>query len=103
MFFLPAMLSVVMVGFIWQLILSPLWGVASGALTALRLGILFRPWLGCSKHGADHAVADVGLAERRHPHDVDLRRAARYPTRSSTPPGSTAPETGGYSGAPSCP
>ena len=46
LFFLPTMLSVVVVGFIWQLILSPLWGVTSGALTAVHLGFLFRPWLG---------------------------------------------------------
>jgi raffinose/stachyose/melibiose transport system permease protein len=46
LFFLPTILSVVVVGFIWQLILSPLWGVASGALAAVHLGFLFRPWLG---------------------------------------------------------
>jgi raffinose/stachyose/melibiose transport system permease protein len=45
-FFLPTMLSVVIVGFIWQLILSPLWGVTSGILAALHLGFLFHPWLG---------------------------------------------------------
>ncbi len=39
---LPAdMLSVVMVGFAWNLILSPLWGVAEGALKAVGLGSLF--------------------------------------------------------------
>jgi raffinose/stachyose/melibiose transport system permease protein len=46
LFFLPTMLSVVVVGFIWQLILSPLWGVASGFLASVHLGFLFRPWLG---------------------------------------------------------
>jgi raffinose/stachyose/melibiose transport system permease protein len=45
-FFLPTMLSVTVVGFIWQLILSPLWGVAAGLLGHLGLGFLFRPWLG---------------------------------------------------------
>lgn len=44
--FLPTMLSVVIVGFAWSLILSPLWGVAEGALKAVGLGPLFRPWLG---------------------------------------------------------
>ena len=44
--FLPTMLSVVIVGFSWNLILSPLWGVASGALKAVGLGSLFAPWLG---------------------------------------------------------
>ena len=33
--FLPTMLSVVIVGFFWNLILSPLWGVAEGALKAV--------------------------------------------------------------------
>jgi raffinose/stachyose/melibiose transport system permease protein len=44
--FLPTMLSVVIVGFAWSLILSPLWGVAEGALKAVGLGSLFHPWLG---------------------------------------------------------
>ena len=45
-FFLPTLLSVVVVGFIWQLILSPLWGVTPDAMKALGIGDLFRPWLG---------------------------------------------------------
>jgi raffinose/stachyose/melibiose transport system permease protein len=44
--FLPTMLSVVIIGFIWQLILSPLWGIARGALAAIHLGGWFAPWLG---------------------------------------------------------
>ncbi len=40
------MLSVVIVGFSWNLILSPLWGVAEGALKAVGLGSWFAPWLG---------------------------------------------------------
>ena len=44
--FLPTMLSVVIVGFAWNLILSPLWGVAEGALKAVGLGSWFAPWLG---------------------------------------------------------
>jgi raffinose/stachyose/melibiose transport system permease protein len=44
--FLPTMLSVVIIGFIWQLILSPLWGVSEGALRAIGLQQLFQPWLG---------------------------------------------------------
>ena len=44
--FLPTMLSVVIIGFIWQLILSPLWGIAKGALVAVGLGHWFAPWLG---------------------------------------------------------
>ncbi len=44
--FMPTVLSVVIIGFIWQLILSPLWGVTPGILKALGLGGLFQPWLG---------------------------------------------------------
>lgn len=44
--FTPTMLSVVIIGFAWQLILSPLWGVAEGMMEAVGAGALFRPWLG---------------------------------------------------------
>ena len=44
--FAPTMLSVVIVGFIWQLILSPLWGIAKGFLVAVGLQSFFQPWLG---------------------------------------------------------
>lgn len=45
-FFLPTMLSVVIIGFIWQLILSPLWGIAEGILGLVGLEKLYQPWLG---------------------------------------------------------
>jgi raffinose/stachyose/melibiose transport system permease protein len=44
--FLPTMLSVVIIGFIWQLILSPLWGIAEGLMKLVGLGEFFKPWLG---------------------------------------------------------
>jgi raffinose/stachyose/melibiose transport system permease protein len=44
--FLPTMLSVVIIGFIWQLMLNPLWGVAEKILTFFGLGSFFGPWLG---------------------------------------------------------
>ncbi|MCI0521412.1 MAG: sugar ABC transporter permease [Chloroflexi bacterium] len=44
--FMPTVLSVVIIGFIWQLILNPLWGVAESMMTAVGLGELFSPWLG---------------------------------------------------------
>ncbi len=44
--FMPTVLSVVIIGFIWQLILNPLWGVAESMLKAIHLGYLFGPWLG---------------------------------------------------------
>ena len=34
------------IGFIWQLILTPLWGIAKGILGVFGLESLFRPWLG---------------------------------------------------------
>lgn len=45
-FFLPTMLSFVIVGFTWKLILSPIWGVAPSLLAAIGLHGLFGPWLG---------------------------------------------------------
>ncbi|MBI2718350.1 MAG: sugar ABC transporter permease [Rhizobiales bacterium] len=44
--FMPTMLSVVIIGFVWQLILSPLWGIAKLFLQTFGLGFLFAPWLG---------------------------------------------------------
>ena len=44
--FMPTMLSVVIIGFSWQLILSPLWGIAKLLLQTVGLGSLFAPWLG---------------------------------------------------------
>jgi raffinose/stachyose/melibiose transport system permease protein len=44
--FMPTVLSVVIIGFIWQLILNPLWGVSEGILKAIGLGALYKPWLG---------------------------------------------------------
>ncbi|MES5098477.1 sugar ABC transporter permease [Agrobacterium sp. BA1120] len=44
--FLPTLLSFVIVGFIWKLILSPLWGIAPTLLDFVHLKFLFAPWLG---------------------------------------------------------
>ncbi len=44
--FMPTVLSVVIIGFIWQLILNPLWGVAESMLVGVGLGEWFGPWLG---------------------------------------------------------
>ena len=43
--FLPTMLSVVIIGFTWQLILNPLWGIRRTLLGAVGLG-------GCSRRGS---------------------------------------------------
>lgn len=44
--FMPTLLSVVIIGFIWQLILSPLWGVGEGLMSMVGLGEYFDAWLG---------------------------------------------------------
>lgn len=55
--FMPTVLSVVIIGFIWQLILNPLWGVSESLLELVGLGQLFQPWLG----RADTALVTVSL------------------------------------------
>ena len=44
--FIPTILSFVIVGFAWKLILSPIWGIAPSMLDAIGLKFLFAPWLG---------------------------------------------------------
>lgn len=44
--FIPTILSFVIVGFAWKLILSPLWGIAPTMLASVGLRSLFAPWLG---------------------------------------------------------
>ncbi|HEY9027829.1 MAG TPA: sugar ABC transporter permease [Burkholderiaceae bacterium] len=44
--FLPTLLSVVVIGFAWQLILSPLWGVSEKLMGFVGLADHFGPWLG---------------------------------------------------------
>ncbi|MEB0165455.1 sugar ABC transporter permease, partial [Glaciimonas sp. CA11.2] len=44
--FLPTLLSVVIIGFIWQLILSPLWGVGEKLMGFVGMANFFAPWLG---------------------------------------------------------
>ena len=44
--FLPTLLSVVVIGFIWQLILSPLWGVGEKLMGFAGLTDFFAPWMG---------------------------------------------------------
>jgi len=44
--FIPTILSFVIVGFAWKLILSPIWGIAPEMLDAIGLKFLYAPWLG---------------------------------------------------------
>lgn len=48
--FMPTMLSFVIVGFGWKLILSPLWGITPSLLDAVGLKSLFAPYLGRSEY-----------------------------------------------------
>lgn len=44
--FVPTLLSFVIVGFIWKLILSPIWGIAPSMMDLVGLKWAFAPWLG---------------------------------------------------------
>jgi len=55
--FMPTMLSFVIVGFGWKLILSPLWGVTPTLLDAIGLKSLFAPYLG----RAEYALTTLGF------------------------------------------
>jgi raffinose/stachyose/melibiose transport system permease protein len=59
--FMPTVLSVVIIGFIWQLILNPLWGVSESILEAVNLG-----------HGFTNSIVDLSLAVCGHPNDPVL-------------------------------
>ncbi len=58
--FVPTMLSFVVVGFGWKLILSPLWGVAPTVLGLVGLKSLFAPWLGL-QHSALVAISLISV------------------------------------------
>jgi len=45
-YFLPTALSVIVVGFLFRLILNPVWGIFDKILRAIGLDFLIRPWLG---------------------------------------------------------
>ncbi len=55
--FIPTILSFVIVGFAWKLILSPIWGIAPGMLDAVGLKSLYAPWLG----KAEYALTTLSL------------------------------------------
>jgi raffinose/stachyose/melibiose transport system permease protein len=44
--FTPTILSVVIIGFIWKLILNPAWGISRNILGVFGLASLAKPWLG---------------------------------------------------------
>ncbi|WP_417714958.1 carbohydrate ABC transporter permease [Roseibium sp. SCP14] len=55
--FIPTILSFVIVGFAWKLILSPIWGIAPSMLDAVGLKFLYTPWLGKE----DYALTTLSL------------------------------------------
>ena len=101
--FVPTILSFVIVGFVWKLILSPIWGVAPNHA---RPGRPEEPVHAVARQGgicADHARPDLGVAVRRHPDDADLRGAAVDPRRGrSRRPRWTASPAWRSSGRSSC-
>ncbi len=46
MVYLPNVISMVLVGFIWNMMLNPQWGLINKFLRAIGLGMLAKPWLG---------------------------------------------------------
>ena len=44
--FIPTILSFVIVGFVWKLLLSPIWGVTPTFMKWLHIGQFFQAWLG---------------------------------------------------------
>ena len=48
-YFIPATISVLVVGFLFKLILSPVWGIFDNILRGIGLDFLVRPWLGDPK------------------------------------------------------
>ncbi len=55
--FIPTVLSFVIVGFAWKLILSPLWGIAPDLMNMVGLKSFFEPWLG----KPEYALTTLGL------------------------------------------
>lgn len=58
--FVPTILSFVIVGFVWKLILSPLWGIAPDLMKMVGLRHYFAPWLG-DPHYALTAIALISV------------------------------------------
>lgn len=77
--FLPTMLSVVIIGFIWQLMLNPFWGNCREHSRRRRPQAVFRS---VARSGIDRpadGLAHLRLAVRRHSDDADLCGAHQHP------------------------
>ena len=78
-YFMPTVLSVVIIGFIWNLILNPLWGVSKSILEIVDLGFSVQTLAGTPRNCPDDGCIDLGLAVYRHPNDPVLRCADCHP------------------------
>src|SRR5262249_40140015 len=58
--FLPATMSVVLVGFIWQLLLNPIWGVPQSLLGLFGIDVQVPPWLG-NQGSALYAISLISV------------------------------------------
>ena len=48
-YFIPIVMAIIAVGFLWNLLLNPNWGIINQSLNALGLSIFAMPWLGSAK------------------------------------------------------
>jgi hypothetical protein len=94
LFYLPPVLSGIVVAIVWKWLYQPYGGPINELLKAVGLSQLQHPWLG---DGARHCGRSrlrrcgKGLA---HPSCYSSRRCKTFPRNSATRPGSTEP-TGG--------
>ena len=79
LFFLPHLLATVLVGFLWDLILNPLFGPLNKALKAVGLDALARPWLGLPETALGTIVAINAWAWLGFPMMVFLANLASIP------------------------
>ena len=55
--YMPNIISMVLVGFIWSMLLNPQWGLINQTLKAIGLGKLARPWLGDARTALNTIIA----------------------------------------------
>ena len=58
-FFIPSLVPLIVTGFLFKMILNPVWGIVDKALRFVGLGLLVRPWLG-DAHLAIPVIAGIG-------------------------------------------
>ena len=78
---MPTVLSIVLVGFIWRLILSPIWGISKDVLGFVGLGEFNKPWLGLE----NTALFTLGLVSRCGQYVWDSDGCSSWPRSSPFP------------------